>query len=377
MISPADLSSRIRDEAARLGFCGAGYVQARPLPSAANYRQWISSGLHGSMAYLKRQEEKRCNPALVLDDARSLVVLAMNYSAGFSLSEDPACGKISRYAWGEDYHSIVGERLAAMEIYLHDAIPGVRILSYADTGPVMEKVWGAQGALGWMGKHTNLISRSRGSWIFLAVILLDVELEYDLPHRDFCGSCSRCIHACPTGAIIAPYVLDARLCISYLTIEHRGIIPRPLRALIGNRIFGCDDCQEACPWNRFARTGGESGFRPRPENLNPQLAPLVGLSNDEFNRRFRGSPVRRAKRDGFVRNVVVALGNSGDEASVPPLEQALWDESPVVRAHAVWALARIGSAEAIELLRGRKEVEEDPVVLEEFACTDSNPGLAP
>jgi len=209
----------------------------------------------------------------------------------------------------------------------------------------MEKVWGAQTALGWMGKHTNLIAREQGSWFFIGVILLNLDLEFDAPEKDYCGSCRRCIQACPTGAIVAPYILDARLCISYLTIELRGPIPEHLRPLIRNRIYGCDDCQEVCPWNGFAVISSQQDFHPRKENLMPDLVPLVHMTAQEFKSRFKGSPILRATRDGFVRNVVVALGNSGKREAIPVLSEALQDSSPLVRSHAEWALKRITNYE--------------------------------
>jgi epoxyqueuosine reductase len=230
----------------------------------------------------------------------------------------------------------------------------------------MEKVWGAQSALGWMGKHSNLITRELGSWFFVGVVLLDLELQADPPERDFCGTCSRCSVACPTGAIVQPYVVDARLCISYLTIELRGAIPRRLRPAIGNRIYGCDDCQDVCPWNRFAAPTGESEFHARAGTVMPELGPLVDLDAAEFDRRFRGSPIRRARRDGFVRNVVVALGNSGSPEAVAPLARALGDPSRLVRGHAAWALGRLGYPEVRPLLESARAVETDAEVIEEI-----------
>jgi epoxyqueuosine reductase len=230
----------------------------------------------------------------------------------------------------------------------------------------MEKVWGAEGGLGWMGKHTNLITREQGSWFFVGILLLDIELDYDPADTDACGTCTRCIEACPTGAIVAPYVLDARLCISYLTIELRGPIPRELRPLVGNRIYGCDDCQEVCPWNRFAVPPGEAELRPRDENREPELAALVDLTPDEFRRRFASSAIRRAGRDGFVRNVAVALGNSGRAEAAAPLERALRDSSPLVRGHAAWALGRIGTRAALDALAEARGRERDAEVLAEI-----------
>ncbi len=322
--------------------------------------------MHGAMEYMRRQSEKRRNPGLVLEQAKTLIVAAMNYHTGHELSDEPLRGKVSRYAWGDDYHGIVMERLEKLEAFLHSEVPDVRTVSYVDTGPVMEKVWGAQTSLGWMGKHTNLITRERGSWFFLGVILADVELDFDASEGDFCGTCVRCMAACPTGAIVAPYVVDARLCISYLTIELRGKIPVLLRPLIGNRIFGCDDCQEVCPWNRFAVKTPEPGFQPHALTFNPSLASLVDITPGEFERRFRSSPIRRAKRDGLVRNVAVALGNSRSPEAVAPLSRALRDSSPLVRAHAAWAMKQIGTPDARNRLQQWLPSETDPSVLEEI-----------
>jgi len=322
--------------------------------------------MHGEMGYLERQAAKRKLPTLVLEKARSLLVLAMNYHSGEELTGEPLKGKISRYAWGDDYHHVLKERLEELLRFIQAEQPGAGGVCYVDTGPVMEKAWGAESALGWIGKHTNLITRDRGSWFFIGVILLDIELENDPKEEDHCGTCVRCMDACPTGAIVAPYVVDARLCISYLTIELRGTIPRALRPLIGNRIYGCDDCQEVCPWNRFAVKTDVKAFRPRPGNLMPALAPLVDITKEEFELRFRRSAIRRAKRDGFVRNVCVALGNSHDPEAVPALSRAIRDQSPLVRAHAAWALGQISAETAQDVLRQALPVETDRDVLEEI-----------
>ena len=360
------LTARIRAEAEQLGFFKVGITAARPLPDAPRFDRWLEQGMQGEMGYMERQAAKRRDPALVLQDVRSLVLLAMNYNSGHSLNDDPVRGKISRYGWGDDYHAVLKDRLCGLLARIQQLDPSSRGLYYVDTGPVMEKVWGAQSRLGWMGKHTNLITREQGSWFFIGVILLNLELEYDAPEKDYCGTCSRCITACPTGAIVAPYVVDARLCISYLTIELRGSIPRELRSLIGNRIYGCDDCQEVCPWNRFAVPTPESAFQPGPGNLMPELAPLVDLTSEEFNRRFKDSPIRRARRDGFVRNVAVALGNSRLPEAVAPLGRALKDGSALVREHAAWGLGQVATLEARNLLEDARFRETDPAVLEEI-----------
>lgn len=370
-----DPTERIREEARRLDFFAMGVARAEALPKAGRFEEWLAKKMHGAMAYMERQAEKRRDPSLILADARTVLVLGMNYHTGHPLTQDPLTGKISRYAWGDDYHQVILPRLRRLLKFIQGTNPAARGACYVDTGPVMEKVWGAQTALGWMGKHGNLIARSLGSWFFIGVVLLNIELEYDRPERGYCGTCTRCIPACPTGAIVAPYVVDARHCISYLTIELRGPIPRFLRPLIGNRIFGCDDCQEVCPWSRFARIASETRFRPRAGAHMPELASLAVLSKAEFDRRFRGSAVRRATRDGFVRNVVVALGNSGDHRAIPALAAALGDGSPLVRAHAAWALGRIGGDDAIALLGRAALAERDTAVIDEInLAARSGPG---
>ena len=361
-----ELISRIHEEALRLGFFKAGIAPARPLPDSERFTKWLRQGMYGEMSYLERQAPKRLDPKLVLDGARSILVLALNYYTTGSLSDSPLKGKISRYAWGDDYHAVAKARLESVLAFIKKLEPSARGICYADTGPVMEKVWGALSAVGWMGKNTTLISRSHGSWFFIGVILLNIEFEYDSGERNFCGRCNRCIQACPAGAIIAPYVLDARFCISYLT-QLRGPIPRPLRPLMGNRIFGCDECQEACPWNRFAVKTSEPEFHPRSGDFMPDLAPLVDMSMEEFSRRFKNSAIRQTTRDGFVRNVVVALGNSGCGAAVPALEKGLQDVSPLVRAHAAWALGRIADERVRRILESARAKETHPMVLEEIA----------
>lgn len=366
MIHEPNLTARIREEALRLGFFKIGIAAAGELPWRKHFENWLAQGMHGKMAYLERQAEKRKSPELVLGGVRSILVFAMNYHADCTRSTEPLRGRISRYAWGEDYHDVLAGRLDLLLDSIKRQAPAADGLCYADAGPVMEKVWGAHSALGWMGKHSNLITRSHGSWFFIGVILLNLELACDTAERDYCGTCRRCIRACPTGAIVAPYQVDARLCISYLTIELRGLIAPELRPLIGNRIFGCDDCQEACPWNRFAVLTAEKAFRPRAAGCMPELAPLVSITEREFADRFRASPVRRARREGLVRNVVIALGNSHDPEAIPALKAALHDISALVRRHAAWALGQIKTAAALQVLREARKQEPDAGVMEEI-----------
>jgi len=362
----AALSSRIREEALRLGFFKVGITSVRPLPDGGHFRDWLQQGLHGSMDYLERQALKRLDPATVFPAARSIVVLGMNYYTGYALTDSPLNGRISRYALGADYHAAVEVRLQRLLDFIRRQQPNTDGLCYVDTGPIMEKAWGAQTTLGWMGKNTTLITRERGSWFFIGILLLNLELACDSKSKDLCGMCVRCMKACPTGALVAPYVLDARLCISYLTIKLRGLIPRRMRPLIGNRIFGCDDCQEVCPWNRFAARTTAEEFVPRDRNVMPHLLSLILMTPREFKERFRTSPVWRATRDGLVRNVAVALGNSGRNEAVPALEEALRDTSPVVRIHAAWALGRIGSEQAFRSLNSARIRESNPSVLDEI-----------
>ena len=366
MINDQSLTESIRTESRRLGFFKMGVAAAGLLPWKNRFDAWLTRGMQGEMGYLARQAGKRRNPALVLDGVRSIVILAMNYYPGGTRSPDALRGRIGRYAQGEDYHRLMAERLRLLLDFVMRERPGTRGISYADTGPVMEKVWGARTALGWMGKHTNLISREQGSWFFIGVLLLDTDLAYHAAERDRCGSCTRCIQACPTGAIVAPYRVDARLCISYLTIEMKGAIDRHLRPLIGNRIFGCDDCQEVCPWNRFAIPASEPAFQPRGGRLEPELVSLAALTEAEFKARFKDSAMQRVGRHGFIRNVAIALGNSRSPEAVPALTSALGDGSPLVRRHAAWALGRIEGAAARAALNQALATELDPEVRQEI-----------
>ena len=363
------LKSSIREEALRQGFFKMGIASARPLPRIESFRAWLEQGFHGTMSYMERQAPKRENPGLVLDNIRTILVLAMNYYSTAPPAIHPLKGRISRYARGSNYHDILMSRLKDLLDFIKSRVPSAQGLCYVDTGPVMEKTWAAETALGWMGKHTNLIARNHGSCFFLGVILLDLEIESDPQEKDYCGNCIRCMNACPTGAIIAPYVLDARRCISYLTIELRGPIPRSLRSSIGNRIFGCDDCQDVCPWNRFSITASEKGFKPREEYLAPELQDLIRITSRDFKKRFENSPILRATRNGFVRNVAVALGNSQSSEAVPALQTALCDQSPLVRSHAAWALGQIVTEQAMDILLQVKSKESDPETLAEIALS--------
>jgi len=352
-------------------YCAAAPVGA--LAAADRLQEWLTAEMHGSMAWLARDPERRGDPTRVVPEARTVLVVGRNYFTGHSATEDPVAGRISRYAWGDEYHDSMQKDVRRLYERIGDLSPGATGRYYVDTGPVMEKAWAEIAGVGWIGKHTNVVRSGDGSWFFLGAILLDIELEHGAPARDHCGTCTACIDVCPTGAIVAPYVLDARRCISYLTIENRGPIPQEFRGPMGNRIFGCDDCQDVCPWNRFAVPGASAApFAPRPANHAPSLLELFKLDLDEFRVRFRRSPVKRAKFEGFRRNVAVALGNSDDARAVAPLSEALARDTPLVRGHCAWALGQLGGAAAAQALRAAQRAEQDTWVLAEVTDALAN-----
>ena len=361
------LPERIRAAAVEAGFDLVGFAASRPAPLAERLGDWLAQGMHGTMQYMEDPDGRRADPERYLPWARSLVVVGLSYHTGHALSQAPERGAISRYAWGRDYHVEVRARIERLRAALEALAPGCRTHPFVDTSPVLEKGVAEAAGLGWRGKHTNLLRKRLGSWFFLGGLATDLEIAPDRPGRDHCGTCTRCIDVCPTRAIIAPYVLDARLCISYLTIEHRGPIPRALRAGVGNRVFGCDDCQEVCPWNKFATRTRVAEFEPHDGNLNPLLLELLALSRSQWNRRFKRTPVRRAHYEGFLRNVAVAIGNWGAPEAVPGLAARLDDPSPLVRGHVAWALGRIGTAPAHAALVARRRREDDAWVEEEIA----------
>jgi epoxyqueuosine reductase len=354
-----------------LGFDAIGFARAGAHPDGARLQAWLEAGRHGTMRWMARDPGRRADPTAVLAEARTVISLAIGYYRGgapeASAAAEPPRGVIARYAWGRDYHKVIRKRLLALAAAIRDLEPAPRFLAYVDTGPVLDRAWAERSGLGWIGKNTNLIRKGAGSWLFLGEILTDLALPPDEPHRNYCGTCSRCITACPTGAIIGPYQLDARRCISYLTIEHDGPIPIELRPSIGTRIFGCDDCQEVCPWNRFATRTVDPAFAERPDQQAPELIPLLQLDEDAFRRRYAGTALRRAGRNRFVRNVAVALGNARDARAVAALETALRDDTDaLVRGHAAWALGKIGDAAAVAALERAADRESHPVVAAEI-----------
>jgi epoxyqueuosine reductase len=363
------LRERIKAKATELGFDLVGITSAAPLAHGGRLRAWVAQGFAGEMGYMSRGLEKRVDPSRVLPEVQSIIVLGMNYYTSPRVETAPGRGWIARYAWGHDYHTVLGDKLQALVAFIQDVEgPGVRARWYVDTGPILERELAWRAGLGWPGKNTNLINRQVGSWLFLGAILLDRELAYDAPATAHCGTCTRCMIACPTGALVAPGVLDSRRCISYLTIELRGSIPRELRPLMGTHIFGCDICQAVCPWNRKAPVSSDAAFLPRAGFAAPELIPLLRLSEDEFRTQFRGSPITRAKRRGLLRNVAVALGNLQDARAIPALQAALGDPEPLIRSHAAWALGRIGGGAVPRALRAALLTESDAEVRTEISA---------
>jgi len=369
-MSPATLTRLLREKALALGFDLFGVVPVSHSETIEIYRAWLKKGYAGTMEYLERHSELKEDPRNLLPETLSLVALGCNYNTGkpFPETQDPSKARISRYAWGDDYHEIIHSKLKALEYYLCNELNVVNhTRSFVDSGPVLEREVAQRAGLGWFGKHSNLINVEKGSWFFLAEMLIDVELKADAPFtRVDCGTCTSCIEACPTGAIIADRTVDARLCISYLTIEHKGAIPADLRPKMDNHIFGCDICQDVCPWNKDAPGSVEPGFKPRTENYAADLTELMMLDQAAFSKRFRKSPVKRTRRRGLLRNVAVALGNWANADAIPALSIGLHDIEPVVRSHSAWALGRINNERARNELINAKTIEENPQVLREI-----------
>src|SRR6266850_3162601 len=370
----------IRDRAMSAGFDAVGFAEASLGAEArTGLGEFLARGYHGDMGWLAATAARRGDPRALWPEARSVVVLGANYAPDgdpLALLDAADCGVVSVYARGGDYHDTLKRRLKALAHWIDGHWPGA-LKVFVDTAPVMEKPLAARAGLGWQGKHTNLVSRDFGSWLFLGEIYLSLELTPDEAESDHCGSCRRCLDACPTAAFPAPYRLDARRCISYLTIEHKGMIPVELRPLIGNRIYGCDDCLAVCPWNKFARPAREPDFLPREELTAPRLAMLAELDDAAFRTKFAGTAVKRTGRDRFVRNVLIAIGNAppGDMQLLAAARRRLDDPSPLVRAAAVWAFLRLAPAAECIAERARRLAREDaPLVREEWER--DRPGIA-
>ena len=364
-----ELNGELAKVARQHGFDAIGIARPDAIPQAKErFAQFLAERQHGDMDWLARDPERRVSPRVLWPDVRSIIMLGCNYGP----DDDPLAvltqrtrGAISVYARGDDYHDVIKSRLKAIARWLIGAAGG-DVKVFVDTAAVMEKPLAGAAGLGWQGKHTNLVSRELGSWLFLGAIFTTLELPADGAGADHCGNCRACLDICPTAAFPAPYRLDPRRCISYLTIEHKGPIPRDLRPLMGNRIYGCDDCLAVCPWNKFAVTGREQKLAAREALRAPGLAELARLDDQAFRTLFSKSPIKRTGRDRFVRNVLVAIGNSGERALAGEAERLLDDASPLVRGAAVWALERLDSARLRDLALGR-DIDADPAVQEEWS----------
>ncbi len=364
------MKTAIQEHARELGFDDCRFAAADPPATATQFQRWLADRRHGEMAYLERNAYKRVDPQQVLAGARSIISLAVAYDAPDGAGEASVPtgashpvrhmfpgGVIARYARFSDYHEIIGERLKTLAEFVNEVGgEGTRSLWYVDTGPLLERDLAQRSGLGFAGKHTNVISRKFGNWIFLVEIITTLEIAPDAPEQNRCGTCVRCLAACPTAAITAPFQLDARRCISYLTIELKGPIPVEFRPAIGNRIYGCDDCLAVCPWNRFAREGKMMRSHARPDLAAPDLLELLALDEARFKERFRGTPMLRTKRRGLLRNVCVALGNVGDCSALPALNRAARDPEPLIAEHARWAMEQIQARQS-----GKPEISAQKV----------------
>ena len=367
-----DLKQTLMAEAYRLGFCNVGFSTPDAIADAEpRLREFVQSGYHGEMAWMETHLERRVNPRHLWSEAKSVIMLMVNYGP----DEDPLLklsqqqiGNISVYAQGHDYHDIVKKKLKVLARWLIETAGG-EVKVFVDTAPLMEKPLAQMAGLGWQGKHTNIVSRGHGSWTFLGSIFTTIELAPEHAEIDHCGSCHACLDVCPTQAFVAPYKMDARKCISYLTIEHAGPIPPEYRAAMGNRIYGCDDCLAVCPWNKYAQEANELRLVGRPENKSPALLSLMGLSDEGFRARFTASPIKRIGRARFTRNVLIAVGNMGktaDAQHVSAVELHLHDDAPIVRGAAIWALQQIDAPRAMFLRSELMEKEQDATVRAEW-----------
>jgi epoxyqueuosine reductase len=370
-LSPADLKRELTRQARALGFDCVGVTDPAAIAAAGrHFREFLDAGAHGDMDWLAANPERRADPRVLWPGVRSVIMLGVNYGPDedpLAILRERARGAISVYAQGDDYHDLIKKRLKILARWLVDSC-GCKVKVFVDTAAVMEKPLAQAAGVGWQGKHTNLVSREFGSWLFLGAIFTTSDLPRDEPDGDHCGSCRACLDICPTSAFPAPYKLDARRCISYLTIESKGPIPREFRKAMGNRVYGCDDCLAVCPWNKFAQAGHEAKLAPRGELRAPGLAALARLDDAGFRALFAKSPVKRTGRDRFIRNVLIAIGNSNDRALAAEAERLLGDKSELVRGAAVWALSQLLRPDEFALLASRSApAEADAMVRAEWA----------
>jgi epoxyqueuosine reductase len=359
----AALSHGFKLEAKRLGFDLCGVCPAIETPGIDRFRTWLTSGFAGQMQYLANRAGAYSHPSHVLDGVRSIIMLAMNYRTAEQAEGRAGQGRVSRYAWGTDYHEVIRDRLESLAAWFQEQSPGAMTRGVVDTAPILEREFAQLAGLGWIGKNTLLLNKRLGSWFFLAALLTDLELDYDVPHEtDHCGTCRACLDACPTQAFVDAYVLDARRCISYLTIELRDAVPGDLRAGIGDWLFGCDVCQDVCPWNRRAPVTSEPAFKPLAETNPVDLAALFDLDEAGFRARFRNTPLWRAKRRGLLRNAAIVLGNQQHADALPALTRGLNDAEPLVRGACAWAIGNHRGQDALSALGARLAIESDAAV---------------
>lgn len=375
---PVELTEALKDAALALGFSLAGACPAATPQGVHRLGDWLSAGYGGEMSYLATRHEAYADPNRVLDGATSILMLATRYRTEIPNSPQAGQGRVSRYAWGDDYHDLIHDRLHRLADKLRQLVPAAKARGVVDTAPLLEREFAHLAGLGWIGKNTLLLNRQEGSWFFLSALLTDVTLAYDEPHEtDHCGTCTACLDACPTGAFVQPYVLDARRCISYLTIELRGPVPGNLRAGQGDWLLGCDVCQDVCPWNHRAPESADAELRPRSE-MNPvDLAGLFLLDDEAFRRRFRDTPLWRPKRRGILRNAAIVLGNQRCEESLPALSRGLQDGEALVRGACAWALGQISTETARLALAQQLARETDPQVREEIVAAQAASALSP
>ena len=376
-----NLVNRLQDRAKSEGFVAFGVAPGRLAPAAgARLQQWLNEGLHGSMLWMESRADERANPDVLWPEVKSVIMLGMSYAPPqdpMALADQDTRARISVYAQGRDYHDVVKGALKRLAGWLaHEAGAGVKV--FVDTAPVMEKALAQSAGLGWQGKHSNVVSREHGSWLFLGAIYTTADLEPAIAAEDSCGSCRACQDICPTNAFPAPYRVDARRCISYLTIEHKGPIDPELRPLMGNHIYGCDDCLAVCPWNKFAEAAAaHKAFLPRAELVAPQIADLLTLDDAAFRKLFSGSPIKRIGRDRFVRNVLIAAGNSCDAELVRQVITLLHDPAPLVRGAAIWALSRLSPQKFDEKRCELLPSEQDPTVRAEWDIAVGEAAMMP
>ncbi|MGI9535396.1 MAG: tRNA epoxyqueuosine(34) reductase QueG [Thermodesulfobacteriota bacterium] len=360
-----EITNSIKLEGHNIGFDLIGIAPVGDYPESQFYKKWLNKGYDATMTYMSKNQERRKDVRNIMPEAKSVISCAVNYNTDYPYSisrKNSKRGWIARYAWGDDYHEVINDKLNKLKNFIEKNL-GDKSSSrvYVDTGPVLERMYGKYSGIGWVGKNTCLINQEIGSWLFLGEIITSLELEYDNQVSDRCGTCTKCIDECPTDAIREPYVLDSSRCISYLTIENKGEIPEKYRKDIGNNVFGCDICQDVCPWNNNAHTRADDSFLPREGLYQPDLRYLLDLEQEEFSKIFKNSPVKRAKRKGIIRNVLIAIGNTESSEYVDLVNRYLIDSDPLIRRHAVWALWKIQGRECLKELKSMfsKETDED------------------